>query len=157
MRKYILRRTCFLCVFLASYSFAFSASAAEMVSVKGDKVNMRSGPGIQHKVKWEYGAGFPFEVMKKHGDWLQVKDFEDETGWIHKSHVRKAPHMIVRANKDQEQAINIRSGPGNDNAIIGSAYHGVVFSMLEVKSGWVKVQHESGFTGWIKKSLLWGF
>ena len=118
---------------------------------------MRSGPGIQYKVKWEYGTGFPFEVLKKQGDWLQLKDFEDETGWIHKSHVRKAPQMIVKANKDQEQAINIRSGPGNENAIIGNAYHGVVLTMLEVKSDWVKVQHESGFTGWINKSLLWGF
>ena len=128
-----------------------------MVSVKGDKVNMRSGPGIQFNVKWEYGTGFPLEILKKQDEWLQVKDFENETGWIHKSHVRKAPQVIVTANKDQEQAINIRSGPGNDNAIIGSAFYGVVFSILEVKNDWVKVQHDSGFSGWIKKSLVWGF
>lgn len=155
MHKYILRSTFFLFL-LMPLIFVTTVSIAEMVSVKGDKVNMRSGPGIQHKVKWEYGTGFPFEVLKKQGDWLQVRDFEDETGWIHKAHLHKAPMLVVKANKDQDQTINIRSGPGNENSIVGNAHHGVVFSRLEVKSDWVKVQHESGLTGWVKKTFLWG-
>jgi SH3-like domain-containing protein len=107
-------------------------------------------------VKWEYGTGFPLKVIQKQGDWLQVKDFEDEVGWIHKTHLDTSSHLIVKANKNKEETINIRSGPSNDTAIIGNAYHGVVFAKLEVKSDWVKVQHESGFTGWVKKTLLWG-
>lgn len=138
-------------------SLPFSSLGAETLSVKSDKVNMRSGPGLQHKVKWEYGTGFPLEVMKRQGDWLQVKDFEDEVGWIHKSHLHKKPHLIVKANKDQDQTINIRNGPGNDNAIVGNAYHGVVFFWLEEKADWVKVQHETGLIGWVKKNLLWGY
>jgi SH3-like domain-containing protein len=134
-----------------------SPSLAQMLSIKGDKVNMRSGPGIQNKIKWEYGAGFPFEVLKKQGDWLNVKDFENDTGWIHKSHLQSAPHIIVKVNKDQEKTINIRSGPGNEHPIVGNAYHGVVFAKVEEKSNWVKVRHESGLTGWVSKSLLWGF
>ncbi len=142
---------------LFSISITSASSATEMLSVKADKVNMRSGPGIQHKVKWEYGVGFPFEVLQKQGDWLQVKDFEDETGWIHRVHLGKSSHLIVKkAIKDRDQTINIRSGPSNDSAIIGNAYHGVVFTILEVNSDWVKVQHDTGFTGWVKKTLLWG-
>lgn len=157
MVKSIFRMACLGSVLFTFCCFILSAAAAEKVSVKGDKVNLRSGPGLQHTVKWEYGSGFPLEILKKQGDWLQVEDFENETGWIHKSHVQKASQVIVKANKDQEQAINIRSGPGNDKAIIGNAFYGVVFSILEVKNDWVKVQHESGLSGWINKSLLWGF
>lgn len=136
--------------------FLGTAPAAEMMSVKGDKVNMRSGPGIQHEVKWEYGSGFPVEVVKRQGEWLQVKDFEEETGWIHQSHLQKKRQLIVNVNKDQEQTINIRSGPGGENPIVGNAYYGVVVTRLDEKDDWVKVQHESGLAGWIKKSLLWG-
>ena len=140
----------------ACFFFLSSVAVANMLSVKGDKINMRTGPGIQHQVSWEYGAGFPFEVLKTQGDWLRVKDFEDETGWIHKSLLHKTPQVIVKANKDQEKTINVRSGPGNENPIIAHAYYGVVFSKLAEKSDWVKVRHESGLTGWVKKSLLWG-
>ena len=139
------------------FLFLTSSAFAEMLSVKGDKVNMRTGPGIENKIKWEYGAGFPFEVLKKQGDWLNVKDFDNDTGWIHKSHLHNAPSLIVKVNKDVDKTINIRSGPGNEHPIVGNAYHGVVFAKLEEKSDWVKVRHESGLTGWVKKALLWGY
>lgn len=154
--NYTLLKSSIICMLITLSLFGTSASATEVLSVKGDKVNMRSGPGIQYLVKWEYGTGFPLEILKKQGDWLQVKDFEDEIGWIHKSHLHKNSQMIVKANKNHGQTVNIRSGPGNENTIVGNAHHGVVFSKLEVKSDWVKVQHESGLTGWIKKSFLWG-
>lgn len=156
MHKINFRIISFLCVLLTSCCSTSSALAGEMVAVKGDTINLRSGPGLQHGVIWEYGSGFPLEVVKKQGDWLQVKDFEDETGWIHKSHVNKGTQAIVKANKGQEQTINIRSGPGSETAITGNAYYGVVFSVLEVKAEWVKVQHDSGFSGWVNKSFLWG-
>jgi SH3-like domain-containing protein len=33
----------------------------------------------------------------------------------------------------------------------------VVFRTLERRNGWVKVKHEDGLTGWIERSLLWGW
>jgi SH3-like domain-containing protein len=40
---------------------------------------------------------------------------------------------------------------------VAKAHYGVVFKTLKKKSGWVKVQHEKGVTGWVKRSLLWGY
>lgn len=145
-------------VFVLSFSIIplpYMSFGAEILSVKSDKVNMRSGPGLQHKVKWEYLSGFPLQILKKQGDWVQVKDFEDEIGWIHRSHLHKKSFLIVKA-KDHEQTINVRNGPGANTAVIGNAYHGVVFSKLEEKADWVKVQHETGLIGWVNKNLLWG-
>ena len=51
---------------------------SEMLSVKGDKVNMRSGPGKRFPVVYEYGKGFPLMVITKKGDWVKVKDFEKD-------------------------------------------------------------------------------
>ena len=138
--------------FFLQTTFAF----AETLCVKGDKVNMRTGPGIQYKIKWEYGNGFPFEIVRMQDDWAKVKDFENDSGWIHRSLLQQKPMVIVKVSKDKEKSINIRSGPGIDNPIIGNAFHGVVFAKLDVKGDWVKVQHESGLVGWITKTLLWG-
>jgi uncharacterized protein YgiM (DUF1202 family) len=58
----------------------------------------------------------------------------------------------------KNKIINIRSGPGKNYKIIRQAKKGVVFRTLERKKGWVKAHHkESNLTGWIKRSLLWGW
>lgn len=134
-----------------------SASFAEMLSVNGDSVNLRSGPGTNYDVKWEYGKGFPLKVVSRKGDWVQVTDFENDTGWIYRPLLVDKGHMIVKMNKDKNSKINIRSGPGTRYKIVGKAYYGVVFETLEQRDGWAKVKHETGLVGWIKRSLIWGF
>ncbi len=147
-------------VFFLSFLVVFSttyAAYAEMLSIKSDKVNLRSGPGVKYSIKWEYGSGFPVKVLKRKGNWVQVKDFESDTGWVHKTLLQKQPQMIVKVNRGKEQKINIRSKPGTKNKIVGKAYYGVVFKTIGKQSDWVKVQHESGVKGWIRSNLLWGY
>jgi len=137
--------------------FFISTVSAKMGSVAGEKVQLRSGPGTKYAAKWQYGNGYPLKIVTQKGKWLKVKDFENDTGWIFKKYISKTPHMIVKVNKGKKRKINIRSGPGTKYKIVGQAYYGVVFETVTQKSGWAKVKHESGLSGWIKRSLLWGF
>ena len=130
---------------------------ARMVSVSGEDVNLRSGPGTNYTVKWKYGSGLPLKVLNKKGNWIKVEDFEKDTGWLHKSLVSDRGHMVVKVNKNSNKKINIRSGPGTNYSVVGKAYYGVVFKTVKQQKGWAKVKHESGVVGWIKRSLLWGF
>ena len=134
-----------------------SAAAAKMVSIAGDKVNLRTGPGKKYPVSWELGKGFPLRVIGSQGNWLKVSDFEGDVGWIYKKLSSKKPHLIVKTNKKTRARINIRSGPGTKYEIVGKAEYGVVFETLKRGDGWVKVRHETGLTGWVKRSLLWGW
>lgn len=130
---------------------------AKMRSVDGEKVQLRSGPGTSYTAKWEYGDGFPLKVLTQKGSWVKVKDFEGDTGWIFKKYLTTKAHLIVKVNKGKKKKINIRSGPGTKYKIVGKAYYGVVFKTMAQKKGWAKVRHESGLTGWVKRSLLWGY
>jgi len=123
-----------------------------MVSIARHTVNMRSGPSKRYGIVWELGRGYPLKVLKSKGNWYKVIDFENDTGWVYKKMVSRSPHLIVK-----KQQINIRIGPGEKFKIIGKAKYGVVFKTLEQKSNWVKVRHENGLTGWVFRSLLWGF
>jgi SH3-like domain-containing protein len=133
------------------------AVQAKMVSIVGNDVNMRSGPGTKYKVMWELGNGFPLMVLKRSGQWYRVRDFEGTIGWVHQDVVNRSPHMIIKVHKKSRKRINVRSGPGTKYRIVAKAYYGVVFKTLKQQNGWVKVQHEKGVTGWIKRSLLWGW
>ncbi len=147
----------YICLTLIFFFFVSGNSYGKMLSVAGNKVNLRSGPGLKYSVKWEYGTGFPLKVKTRKGKWVKVEDFEQDTGWISSSLLNEKPHMIVKINKKKNKKINVRSGPGTNYKIVGKAYYGVVFKTLEQKKGWAKVKHESGLIGWIKRSLLWGF
>lgn len=140
------------------FLFALSTSVfAEMRSISGENVNLRTGPGDEYDVKWEYGNGFPVTTLTHKGKWAKVKDFENDSGWIHSSLLSKEPHVIVKVNKGKNKQINIRSGPGTKYNVVGKAYYGVVFKKKKQQKGWINVKHESGLEGWIENSLLWGF
>lgn len=130
---------------------------ARMVSITGEKVNLRSGPGTKYAVVWELGKGFPLQVIESKGNWLKVKDFENDVGWVYRNLVSGKAHLIVKVNKQKNKRINIRSGPGTKYGIVGKANYGVVFQTLEHRQSWVKVKHEDGLIGWVKRSLLWGW
>jgi SH3-like domain-containing protein len=133
------------------------AAGFTMVSVAGEKVNLRKGPSTQQPIIWELGKGFPLKVIGKKGKWYKVSDFENDVGWIYKDLVSRKPHLVVKINKRSKKRVNVRSGPGTNYKIVGKAEYGVVFETLERGDGWVKVRHEKGLTGWIKRSLLWGW
>lgn len=145
-----------LFIFVLLSSLTAGTVMARMVAVKNDDVNMRSGPSLNKEVIWKLGIGFPLKVVKKSGNWLKVKDFEGTVGWVHKDVVDRSGHMIVKAQKKNKGKINIRNKPDTKSKVIAKAYYGVVFKTLEQRKGWVKVQH-GDLTGWIKRSLLWGF
>jgi len=131
------------------------AGRAEMISINAAKVNMRSGPGADYPVSWQLGRGYPLVKIKTQGQWIKVQDFEGDSGWVYGSLTAKKPHMVVK-----EKLVNVRSGPGKGYKVICQAKYGVVFRTLKRQgglAGWVKVRHGNGPTGWVKRSLLWGW
>jgi SH3-like domain-containing protein len=146
-----------LLLLLLTWSVCGQAAGITMVSVAGEKVNLRKGPSTQYPIIWELGKGFPLKVIGSQGNWIKVADFENDVGWIYKNLVSKKPHLIVQINKNSRARINIRSGPGTKYEIVGKAEYGVVFETLKRGDGWVKVRHEKGLTGWVKRNLLWGW
>ena len=128
------------------------ALAREMVSIKGNIVNMRSGPGPGSHILWELERGYPLQVLQRKGDWLQVRDFENDKGWVARSLTGTTRYHIVKA-----RVANIRSGPSTGYKVVGKSERYDLMRTRGAKSGWVHVQSSNGVTGWISKNLLWGW
>ena len=129
-----------------------AAQAREMVSVNRPEINMRGGAGTQHEALWALNRGYPLEVTARKGGWLKVRDFENDTGWVYRPLVGRAPHHVVKA-----RVANIRSGPTTGSRIVGKAQQGDVLRTVERRDRWVKVQQEGGLKGWVARRLLWGW
>ena len=129
-----------------------TATAREMVSVKGTLVNMRSGPGTGYRVTWQLEKGYPLQVLAKKGSWLKVRDFENDRGWISRSVIGRTPNYIVKV-----PVANIRKGPGTRHAIVAKAVRYDLLRTRERRGDWVRVQSVDGPQGWVARKLLWGW
>lgn len=132
--------------------FHTPAFAREMVSIKGNIVNMRSGPSTDAQILWELERGYPLEVLQRKGNWLQVRDFENDKGWVARSLTARTRYHIVKA-----KVANIRSGPSTRYRVVGKSERYDLMRTRGAKAGWIKVQSASGVTGWVSKNLLWGW
>ena len=136
---------------LLSIFFFSSAFGADYVSVKGDNVNVRTGAGTNYEVSMELFKGYPLKVVTTQGDWLKIVDFENDSGWIHRSLVNDGNTVIVNGNKN----VNMRAESSTNSQVVALVDRGVVLTKLETKGKWVKLKHSTGLIGWIYKPLLW--
>ncbi len=145
--KKIAGLTLFLFLFMVS-----ATHAAEYASIKKDGVNVRSGPSTDNVVRWEVFKDFPLEILKRDGEWVNCRDYEGDSGWVHKDLLSKNKTVIVKKKK-----VNLRNIPstGNNSKIIAIVKYGVVFDVLDKKGDWLKVKHDDGTRGWIYNTLIW--
>jgi SH3-like domain-containing protein len=135
------------CLFLVPPAIA----AEEYVSVNKDGVNVRSGPSTTSPIAMELFRGYPLKVLKKDGEWMQISDFEGDTGWIHQGLVSKNDTVIINASK----SVNMRSEPSTTAAVVADVERGVIMTKISEEGQWVKLKHSSGTVGWIYKPLIW--
>jgi SH3-like domain-containing protein len=125
------------------------AVAGDFASVMKDGVNIRSGPSTKNDVLWEVFKDYPVEILQRKGDWVEVRDFENDKGWIYASLLSMEKTMIVKVEN-----ANMRSGPTKEDKIIATVKKGVVFTPVEQKGNWIKVQYKKDITGWMYNTLL---
>lgn len=130
---------------------ATSAFAADYLSITTDNANVRTGPGTNYPASMELFQGYPLKVEEKKGDWYRVTDYENDSGWVHDSIVKKGDTVIVNA----KDSINMRSGPSTDDAVVADVERGVVLTKLSEDGKWAKVRHSGGTIGYIYAPLLW--
>ena len=58
-------------------------------------VNLRQGPSLEYPIKLIYKKKYlPVIVLDRSETWRKIKDFENNTGWIHTSQLTKKKSAI---------------------------------------------------------------
>jgi SH3-like domain-containing protein len=140
-----------LCICAFTFIFSSIVYSADFVTVIKDDANVRTGPGTNNPVHMKLFDGYPLKVIKKDGIWLNVTDYENDSGWIENSLTRPDDTVIVKS----QTSVNLRSEPSINSAIVATVDKGVVFKKESVKGEWIKVRHSSGVSGWIFNKLVW--
>ena len=119
--------------------------------MKNNKVNLRQGPSFEYPIKFIYKKKFlPIEVLDKSENWIKIKDFENNSGWIHISQVSKKKSAINKKNNSV-----IYKKPTIFSKPVAKLEIGRLVLIKRCKVEWCKIS-SGGFRGWIYKNVLWG-
>ena len=136
---------------LFSPSKTYANESINFLSLKKNEVNLRQGPSFEYPIKLIYKKKhLPVIILDKSGPWRKIKDFENNTGWIHTVLLSKKKSAInIKNNSVLFQKPTIYSKP------IAKLEAGRLVLIKKCKVKWCKIT-SGGFEGWIAESYLWG-
>ena len=129
----------------------FAKESINFLTLKNNEVNLRQGPSFEYPIKFIYKKKYlPIVVVDKLQSWRKIKDFENNSGWIHISQLSKKNSAI---NKYANTIIYNRSTVFSKPIV--KVDIGRLLIIKKCKSKWCKVK-TGNFVGWVNKKNLWG-
>ena len=144
----------FLTLFFLTLFFISESTSNEsknFLSLKNNEVNLRQGPSFEYPIKLIYKKKYlPVIVLDKSETWRKIKDFNNNSGWIHISQLSKRKSALnFENNSILYKKPTIYSKP------IAKLEIGRLVLIKKCNLKWCKIT-SGNFDGWIKKNYLWG-
>jgi len=146
-----------------------------------DQLYLRPGPTADNRPMALLTKGKTVYLMFLQEDWAQVHVYGGDIGWVFRDYLRETeiadvPGQVLPVGDDEggeynpgleekvaklrdDQGVvrssgsNIRSGPGTNYVVVAVVTKDDVLTVHGEASGWLKVTHSSGQTGWIANWL----
>ena len=141
----------FYCYFFFNFSLSIANENINFLSLKNQEVNLRTGPSFDHPIKLIYKKKYlPVIILDKYETWREIKDFENNSGWIHISQLSKKKTAInIKKYTILYKNSTIFSKP------IAKLEKGRLVLIKKCKPKWCKIK-TGDYKGWIIKKNLWG-
>lgn len=149
-----------LCVCTALWMMPVTAQAQESldnlalprwVSMAAKKANMRTGPGKRYPIDWVLTKkSLPLEVTREFEHWRLVRDPDGATGWVHRSMLTGARHVMVQADEKL-----LYANPSEQAPVVARLKNGVTARLRNCQRDWCRVTVED-YSGWLTKKDVWG-
>ena len=119
-------------------------------SLKNDKVNARYGHGKEHAIKYVYRKlNLPIKEIDKKDNWRRIIDLKNNSGWIHRSQLKKSNSIIILENKI------LFKKPSNFSKPVARLKSGRLLIIKKCEIDWCKIITDD-YSGWIKTDKVWG-
>jgi len=135
--------------------FSFEKGVAnedfQFLSLKNSEVNLRQGPSFKYPIKLTYKKKYlPVIIIDRTDAWRKIKDFENNSGWIHISQLSKRRSAInIKKNSIIYKKSTLYSKPMVRLEI------GRMVIIKKCQDKWCKIV-TGNISGWVLKNTLWG-
>lgn len=143
----------------------FAGVTAEIYTTEGDRLNLRSGPGLRFDIVTKLDKGARVTLLegprKQDGlAWWKIRTADGTEGWaVERVDEEQTLQMALITGEDAlvatgDETLNVRTGAGRSNSILVQLGDGERVTVLEVSPGlidgfqWWKVRLADGREGW---------
>lgn len=127
--------------------------AADFRSAVEDAVILYDAPSAQSQKRFIVNQGYPLEVVVALQGWLKVRDASGALNWVE---VRKVSNKQRTVMVKVAQAA-VRQAADDAAPVVFQAQQNVLLEMAEGgASGWLRVRHRDGSSGFIRAAQVWG-
>ena len=129
-----------------------ASHAVDFKTVGATPVILYDAPSAKGGKLYVAPRGMPLEVVLSYGEWVKVRDASGEMAWTEAKGLSAKRNVVARAAN-----LKVRASPDDTASAILLVDKGVLLEMSEqASSGWVKVRHKDGQSGYVKTSEVWG-
>ncbi len=130
------------------------------VSLKSDRVNLRSGPGTEYPTTWVFRrAGMPVEIIKEFDAWRHVRDAEGATGWVLQTMLSGRRTAVVtpwEAKSGQPPVeVALKDDDRESGRSVAMVEAGVIVNVRSCDKRWCAVVI-GDYKGYLEQNKLWG-
>lgn len=137
---------------LSMLGAAGAALAIDYRSVDVPAAILYDAPSQKGKKLYLIKAQTPVEVVVRLEGWLKVRDAEGTLAWIEANKVGERRTLVVTAPRAQ-----IRQSDNAEAAVVTELDKWVAMDFIEpATTGWAKVRHRDGATGFVRSTQVWG-
>lgn len=126
--------------------------ALDYASVADDAAILYDAPSVKAKKLFVASRYWPLEQVVSLDAWVKVRDSSGSLAWVEKRALSNKRFVVVTV-----ALAAVRQSAEDSAAVVMQARQQVALEWLEsTGTGWVKVRHLDGVTGYIKTTDVWG-
>lgn len=136
---------------MAGSGLALANTSVRQITENG--TILYDGPSTKSTKQFILGAGVPVEVIVTVAGWVKVRDVGGTLGWVEPKQLGNRTQVQVKA-----PFATVRAQANENAAIVFSAEKDVLLTLAEPtpSSGWVRVSHKDGVSGYVRIESLFG-
>ncbi|MCK9200837.1 MAG: SH3 domain-containing protein [Gallionella sp.] len=129
-----------------------AAHAVDFVSVAEDSAILYDAPSLKAKKLFVVNRYMPFEQVVSLDNWVKVRDRSGGLYWVEKRVLGSKRYVFALL-----PLLDVRATPDFAAARAFQVRQQVALERLEATgTGWVKVRHQDGETGYVRSTEVWG-
>jgi SH3-like domain-containing protein len=132
------------------------------VSLKSDRVQVRQGPGTDHKILWVFNrVGLPVEVIQEFENWRQVRDQDGSVGWVAHSLLSARRTAVILAwaagqtKSGAAKPVPLRDEDSESARTLALLEPGVICGVRQCDGTWCQISI-GDYRGYVEQAKLWG-
>ena len=143
-----------LLVLLLVLNVSASARADMIGQATTGNLNIRSGPGTAHSIIGTANKGESFVILNREGEWYAIRYPGNTKAYINAQYLKTSQDANLPATvKAASGSVNVRGGPGTDQALLGSFSGNTALPVTGESGYWYAVSY-NGKTGYVAKWLV---